>query len=280
MEIKAPAKINLYLNVGKIREDSFHDIISIMVMVSMWDIITIEDNEDIIVEGTDWIPKEHNLAYRAAKLLKEHSGVNNGCKIKIEKNIPIGRGLGGGSSDCGTILKALNEMWKLNLSVQELEKIGEKLGSDVNFFLYPGGCLVQGRGEIVKPIDKTFKDTKNIIIIDTGIEISTKDIYRQYSGGKLTEKEELDKILSYYREGNWAEILRNDLENVVCKKFPVLKDLKNRLTNWGTHPLLSGSGSCIFTLVDNIKTAESVARIIKEDFKYNTWLVNPIIPET
>lgn len=276
MEIKAPAKINIYLNVGRKREDSFHEIISIMVKVSLWDIITIEEHEGIVVEGTDWLSQEENLAYKAAKVLKDYTKEDRGCKIRIEKNIPPGRGLGGGSSDCGAVLNGLNDLWKLNIKTEELEKIGERLGSDVNFFLHPGGCVVTGRGETVIPLGNIFKGTKNIIIIDTGIEISTKDVYRKYSGGKLTEKHQLNKIINDYREGNWAEILRNDLEDAVCKEFPVLKDLKNRLINWGTHPLLSGSGSCVFALVDDKNTAESVSQIIRENFEYNTWFVNPI----
>lgn len=276
MEIKAPAKINLYLNVGQKRKDSFHDIISIMVKVSLWDVITIGKHEDIIIEGPDWLSQEENLAYKAAKLLKDYTRTDKGCRIQIKKNIPPKRGLGGGSSDCGAVLNALNSFWQLSIETKELEEIGKELGSDVNFFLHPGNCVVTGRGETIIPLGNIFKGTKNIIIIDTDIEISTKDVYEKYRNGKLTEKQKLNKIITDYKEGNWVQILKNDLEDIVFREFPILKNLKSRLINWGTYPLLCGSGSCIFALVDDKNTAESISQIINEDFEYNTWIVNPI----
>lgn len=276
MEIKAPAKINLYLNVGEKRNDGFHDIISIMVKVGLWDIITLEEHEEIVVEGPAWLPMEENLVYKAAVLLKEHSGVKKGCMIKLEKNIPPGRGLGGGSSDCASILKALNQYWSINLEIKELEQLGMKLGSDVNFFLYPGSCCTTGRGEVITRIDRDFEGEKNIILVDTGISITTAYVYSRYSGGQLTAKEKLDKIINSYRSGNWSEILKNDFEATVFREYPVLNDLKNRLANWGLHPLLSGSGSCVFALVDDVRTAESVSQVIRENFEYETYLVKAL----
>ncbi len=276
MEIKTPAKVNLYLNVGEKRSDGFHDIISLMMKISFWDTLCIEEAEGITVEGPEWLPMEENIVYKAAKLMQETSETNKGCRIRLVKNIPPGRGLGGGSSDCAATLKALNEFWELKKDITELEQMGAKLGSDVNFFLYTGGCLATGRGENIVELGGPLPEQKEILIIDTGIEISTKSVYSKYEGNKLTPKEELDKIIEDFREGNWKNVLRNDLEEVVFKEFLLLKDLKSRLLNWGTYPLLSGSGSCMFALAENKETLESIAGIIKEDFQYNTWIVEAV----
>ncbi|MFH1415257.1 MAG: 4-(cytidine 5'-diphospho)-2-C-methyl-D-erythritol kinase [Elusimicrobiota bacterium] len=277
MEFRAPAKINLFLNVGNRRDDGYHNIVSIMVKIGLYDRISIEPADEITVEGPDWLPQENNLMYRAAMLLKEMAPSGSGCRMKIEKNIPAGRGLGGGSSDCACVLEHLNRLWRLNMEVNKLGEIGGELGSDVNFFLHPGAGVVTGRGETVIPFENLFKGKKEIIIVDTGIEISTKEIYDNYPGGKLTEKDELNTIISCYKRGEWADILRNDLEVVVFKRYPVLRDLKNRLVNWGTFPLLSGSGACLFAIADDAETAESISQILSENFGYRSWLVSNTI---
>lgn len=279
MKIKAPAKINLFLNVGEERKDSFHEVFSLMIKVSLFDKIDIEANESITVQAPDWLAGQENLVYKAAKELKEKTKVTRGCKIILQKNIPPGRGLGGGSSDCAAVLKALNKMWNLNLETEELEKIGKKLGSDVNFFLHPGGCTSSGRGEKVKPLESTVRDRNNIVVIDPDIHISTERIYQRYSGGSLTDEKEKNRIIQKYKENKWNEILRNDLEDTVFKEYPVLRDLKNRLKNWGAWPLLSGSGSCVFAVTDKKKLAESIADIVKRDFGYKTWIVKEYFGE-
>ncbi|MFC2061168.1 4-(cytidine 5'-diphospho)-2-C-methyl-D-erythritol kinase [Elusimicrobiota bacterium] len=279
MEINAPAKINLFLNVGKKREDTFHEISSIMIKVNLFDRITIEEADEIIIEAPEWLPTEENIVFKAASMLKEYASVNNGCRIKLEKNIPPGRGLGGGSSDCANVLKALNNLWETGLGIEELEKIGKELGSDVNFFLYPGSCHVSGRGEIIKPLQEIVEGKYYIILVDPGMEISTEKVYDKYPGGNLTQPQELDKIIQNYTEGKWDRILTNDLEDIVLKEYPVLKNLKDRLINWGSQPLLSGSGSCIYALVNEEKTAKVISSIIDRDLEFKTWIVNIITGE-
>ena len=284
MEIKAPAKINLFLNVGKKRDDSFHEIISLMVKVNLFDEITIEEkfpplskrgaggiNENIIIEAPKWLSKQDNIVFKAAKALINYTGKKKGCRIKLKKNIPPGSGLGGGSSDCAAVLLALNKLWDLNLPLGDLKKIGGDLGSDVNFFLHKGGCLVQGRGEIVEPLDVTSKTAHYVILIMPDIKISTREVYKKYPGGRLIDTVELNKIIKNYREGRWPVILRNDLEGVVFKEFPVLKEIKNNLINWGVQSLLSGSGSVIFALSKDKKHVESVASIVRQNFGFKVF---------
>jgi len=277
MEITAPAKINLFLNVGQKREDSFHEILSIMVKVSLYDKLILSESDAIEVEGPEWLARKDNLVYKAAKILREENNVTKGCHIRLEKNIPAGGGLGGGSSDCAAVLKGLNEFWSLNLRLTELEETGRRLGSDINFFLHSGGGLAKSRGEKIEPLELFDDSEKHILIIDPGINIATRQVYENYPGGRLTDHAGLNRIIENYSHGKWALILRNDLEQTVFKLYPVLNDLKNRLLNWGMHPLLSGSGACMFALARDAKIAESVAEVINKNFGFKTWIVSNIV---
>ncbi|NLN47653.1 MAG: 4-(cytidine 5'-diphospho)-2-C-methyl-D-erythritol kinase [Clostridiales bacterium] len=277
MEIKAAAKINLFLNVGNKRPDNFHDFQSVVVKVSLFDELIIEEASDITVEAPEWIAKEDNLVYRAAVLLKEFAETEKGCSISLKKNIPTGAGLGGGSSNAAAVFTALNKLWDLNLSISQLEEIGAVLGSDVNLFLHPGGTLATGRGEVVKPLPYENPEKKKILLINPGVNISTEKVYSRYPGGRLTPEDELNKIIENYTQGNWALILRNDLEETVFSEYPVLRDLKSRLINWGAQPLLSGSGSTVFALVEDDKLAESIKNVVENSFNFDCWIVNEII---
>ncbi|MDA3792100.1 MAG: 4-(cytidine 5'-diphospho)-2-C-methyl-D-erythritol kinase [Elusimicrobia bacterium] len=294
MEIKTPAKINIFLNVGKKRSDGFHRIVSLMSKINIFDRMDISPADNIEVSGMDWLPEEDNLIYKAALSLKEHTGYDKGCRIKIDKSIPDGAGLGGGSSDAAAILKSLNKLWETGLDRKELMEIGKQLGSDVNFFLYPGICLARGRGERIQELEHEKIYDGSIVLIMPDIKISTRKVYENYSDAilsekklseeklsekKLTEEKELNKIINNFQKGNWAEILKNDLQKTVFKEYPILKSIYNRIKNWGATPLLSGSGSSLFALSDNLKTAESIADIVKNNFGYKTAIVKPFIGE-
>jgi 4-diphosphocytidyl-2-C-methyl-D-erythritol kinase len=275
MEIKAPAKLNIFLNVGKKREDGFHRIISLMTRIDLFDRMEITDSDTIEIEGMDNIPKEDNLIYKAAVRLRDYADIDKGCKITVDKIIPEGAGLGGGSSDAAAVLKGLNKFWGTGLERKELAGIGKVLGSDVNFFLYDGPCLVRGRGEQVEEIEDASPYGGSVVLIMPDIEISTRKVYENYPGGSLTEEKELNKIMENFREGNWPDVLRNDLQETVFKEFPILGSLYKRIINWGGYPLLSGSGASIFALTENDKTADSIAKIVEQNFNYTSTVVKP-----
>ena len=277
MEISAPAKINLFLNVGRRRDDNFHEFQSVAVKVSLFDELVIEEASDITIQAPEWIPQEENLVYRAAVKLREYSKTEKGCFIKLKKNIPAGAGLGGGSSDAAAVLLSLNKLWGLNLDLDQLEEVGGSIGSDINLFLHPGGVLAYGRGEQIKSLPYERAGKKKIILINPGINIATEKVYSKYPGGRLTPEAELNKIIRDYTLGNWALILRNDLEETVFSEYPVLRDLKNRLINWGAQPLLSGSGSSLFALVEDNKLAESIKNVVENSFNYACWIVSEVI---
>ncbi len=277
MELLAPAKLNLFLNVGSKRDDGFHEFQSVMTKVSLYDRITVTESDDITVKCPGGPEQEENIAWKAAALLRDSLAPGKGCSITIEKTIPTGGGLGGGSSDAASVLTALNSIWGINAGIKQLEEIGSRLGSDVNFFLHPGGCLAEGRGEIINPLPLNRGPIKNILIAAPGIEVSTGKIYAKYRPGRLTAHGELDKIIYDYRTGRWSSILRNDLEETVFADYPSLKDIRESLAEWGTEPLLSGSGSCLFAVTENREHAEIASGRLQALYGCKSWIADEII---
>ena len=181
MGINSYAKVNLYLKIGKKLSSGYHNIQSVMQKIELSDSITIEPlSEDrIIVECTNKeLENENNLAYKAALLLKKKFKVTNGVKIFIEKNIPIEAGLGGGSSDAATALLNLNKLWGLKLKERQLIELAAQIGADVPFFIGEQAALVEGIGDMIKNIKKSF--SINIVLINPGFRISTKWAYSAF----------------------------------------------------------------------------------------------------
>ena len=176
--INSPAKINLHLNVGNIRTDGFHELVSIFQSVSLFDILSIRSlktNNLCTLKCNLDFPQEDNLVYKAAVLFMKETKNQDGIEISLEKNIPMGAGLGGGSSNAASVLLGLNKMFNNVLNLGELSKIGAKLGSDVPFFINASTGLVKGRGEVVLPI-KTRGDFF-IVLVNPGFSVSTKEAF-------------------------------------------------------------------------------------------------------
>ena len=153
LNLLAPAKINLTLEILGKRPDNFHDLTSIIVSVNLNDEIKIAESSKLEILCTNMlIEKEFNLAYLAAKKLKDQYKISKGAKITISKNIPVAAGLGGGSSDAAMTLIGLNEFWELGLKVDQLIPIASSLGSDITFFLHNGTAMVQGKGEFIRTL--------------------------------------------------------------------------------------------------------------------------------
>jgi len=268
MKLLAPAKINLSLKILNKRKDGYHNIKSIFQTVSLYDEIFISNaKSDKEIEFTckPEVTKnsEENLAYRAVLLLKEYTGEKRKVKIKIIKNIPAGAGLGGGSSDAATVLKGLTKFWNIKISIDELNKLALKLGADVPFFLYGGKCLVEGIGEKIKKLNPENDERNNyILLIWPGFEISTKEIYEMFDKFSCKEKTYTTKYPT------------NDLEEVVFRKYPELKTIKEKLIELGANfSLMSGSGSTIFGVFEK----RDIAVKAKKQFrKYKTWIVSSI----
>ena len=225
IKLKAYAKINIYLKVLGTRKDGYHDLESLMVPIDLYDELEFSDSDKDIIESN--VDIENNIMYKAIKYMKETYKINRCVKIKLNKNIPLSSGMGGGSSDLSTTLKGLNMLWNLNLSDKELGEISLLFGSDTLFFIYNKPAIIKGRGELIEFID--FK-SKDVLILNPRIKVSTKEVFSEY---KETDK------------GN------NDLEMALLRLNPSIKEFKNYYLNQGLELSLSGSGSTYFSFSNN-----------------------------
>lgn len=261
----SPAKVNLTLYIkGKDKKDGYHYIDSIIDPVSLYDLINVNVSEKkkIIIKdklNKLKIPASKNLIYKAAKLLQARYNVKKGAIIEFFKYIPDGSGLGGGSSNAATILKALNKLWNLKLSYKKLEKIAIKIGSDVPFFIKSGFGKITGKGDKIK----VFKRKKNnwyVIVVPKNCKVKTSLAYKWYD-----EDFVLTKIKTCYKI-NSDKYLQNDLENPVLNRKPLLRNIKRIMTKIVKDEKkvsLSGSGSAFFSLCETKNKAKYIFNELK-----------------
>lgn len=263
------AKVNLALDVLNRREDGYHNIRSIMQEVSLKDILTFKTmDKGIIIESDNKdVPlDESNLVYKAWEAIKNMTGINKGIYIKIEKHIPIAAGLAGGSSNAAATLKALNILWELGLSMEQLMEIGKKLGADIPFCLLGGTALAEGIGEKLTNL-KPFKD-KYILITNPGIAISAAYAYKdlKINNGRI----DIDKLIDCIDKEDASCIsknMKNVLEDKIIKENPIIGRIKTRMLEEGAYAsLMSGSGSTVFGLFDDIHKLKKAKDLLLKDF--------------
>lgn len=261
--IKAPAKVNLTLDVTGKRPNGYHDLKMIMQTISVFDEIklslTEEEKIDLHMnkELPDKIPAEKNLVYKAAALMKEKFDIKGGFDIELQKNIPAAAGLAGGSSDCAATLIAVNEVCELGLTTQELCDIGVKLGADVPFCIRKGTMLSEGIGEILTPLTP-FKDVW-VVLVKPDISVSTAYVYTHLDLSNLKYHPDTDKAIECIDNGDIAglsNVLSNVLETVTVPEYPVLTEIKEFLVqNGAAGSLMSGSGPTVFGIFKNKEDA-------------------------
>ncbi len=284
MEILAPAKINLTLRILDKRPDGFHEIESLVQKVDLCDRITLEasrgGNITLSCSDPDIPEGSGNLAYRAAVLLAEAAGVKNrGVAIKLEKNIPAGAGLGGGSSDAAAVLSGLCSLWDLPVDTGFLTELGSQLGSDVPLFLYPSPAMIMGRGEKVMPV--TVRINGYFVIVFPGFPVSAGWAYSKFRLTKSSDKYRLS-ALSKAEGGElkpdaWSGLLVNDLEPAVVRKYPEIALAKEALMREGARAaLMSGSGSAVFGLFDERETAHRAAGEIAVSEGWSVFKTSPL----
>ncbi len=288
--VKAPAKVNLFLKVLGMRADGYHDIESLLCPVSLWDILDIELRDDGRIEldmqvedvpGSRKLEKTgpgENLAVRAACLLRDRAGCIDGADIRLKKRIPVGGGLGGGSSDAAAVLMGLNALWDLNIEKRELMDLGCEIGCDVPALVHGGMVLVEGMGERVRrpDIDLSGSTGKmNLVLANPGFSVSTGDIYSRYNGGLTAGDGEVSMLLLSMVQGEAGEAagrLRNDLQEVVFRKYPLIEILAEHLKAAGAiDVLLSGSGSTVFGLAESERHAMLIAGGLVERSGFPVW---------
>ena len=247
-------KVNLALDILYKRNDGYHEIKSIMQRISLRDRLIFEeiDHGFVIESNHSQVPKdETNLVYRAWEKLVAITGENRGIKVIIEKNIPVAAGLAGGSTNGATTLLALNELWDLKLSEDELMKISRSLGADVPFCIMGATALAEGIGEKLTKL-KPFSG-KHILLCNPGIAISTEHAYSQVEfSDKRIDIEAMIKAIDADDLKTLAENMGNTMEGPMIEEYPIIGEIKKlMLGNGALGALMSGSGSTVFGLYDD-----------------------------
>ena len=261
----APAKINLALEVLGKRDDGYHEIRSLVQTISLCDVLSFELAERISLECTEpSLQSSDNLAIQAAELLKEVSGCEEGVKIGIEKQIPWGAGLGGGSSDAAAVLLALNKLWGLELTTSGLVGLGAKLGSDAPFFIYKGTALVEGRGERVTPLSASLPGWFVLLLPPLPqMPGKTQQLYARLDDQHFTQGQFTDKAVAAWSGDRQISpsLLFNVFDKVAFDAFPGLEEYWKRFEEAGGADIhLAGSGPAIFAPVNSEAEAEELHR--------------------
>ena len=280
ISLKAFAKINIGLNIISKRPDGYHEIETIFQLIDLHDTITISKRNDmqiVIHSRNKNIPlNQDNICYKATNLLRGVSGISDGINITINKRIPLGAGLGGGSSDAASALKGLIKIWGLKLNENSLMNIAKQVGADVPFFVKGGTAFATGIGEKLTQIK--FPTEYFCVLVHPNIEISTEWAYKKYNFS-LTKTKKISKLAQILQKKiNLSELrncVQNDFEKVVFREFPELSELKKKLYQSGAFfASMSGSGSTIFGLFKNFLKAEEAVGIFAKSCQ--TILAQPI----
>jgi len=274
IRVVAPAKINLVLRILDRRPDGYHNLWSLMQTVK------VEDEITIAVSGTHSMVTLHcddpslktdssNLVYRAAVAVMEQGGRIEGVDIALAKRIPMGAGLGGGSSDAAATILGLNRLFNLGWSAEKMAHIGHTLGSDVSFFFFAPSATVTGRGEQVSPV--RIRGTRWVVLVNPGFPVETKWAYQQLAAHRagVVPLSHSHASLSHASELAWERVLdvaENDFEGPVFQTHPLLYAIKRRLLGQGADAaLLSGSGATVFGVFqDEMKARQAQAVFLNE----------------
>ncbi len=286
LRLCAPAKVNLGLEVLGRRPDGYHEIRTVMQAVSLCDEIELEARQDgrlrLECVGADLPSDETNLVLRAARLLRELCGAERGADVRLTKRIPVGGGLGGGSSDAAITLLALAQLWELSPSEDELAAMAAGLGSDVPFFLTGGAALCEGRGERVTPLP--CPATLHYVLVMPELPVSTARVYERAAAGLTDRGAAGDNVVEALSEGDPERLgrcLRNDLEEAACAESEELRALRRALAQCSEvrrarGHLLSGSGSSFFVIARGRSRAERVARAVESELAVRCAVVQSL----
>ena len=262
---RAYAKINLGLYVVEKRPDGFHNILTVFHRIDLHDTISFSPSSDVNVESTDPAAPGgvSNLCHRAAEALREHTGVSHGVRITLEKRIPVGAGLGGGSSDAATVLLHLPQFWGIEIDSFSLHILALELGSDVPYFLGAGSAMGRGRGEILEyfPLEIPFA----ILLCNPNIHIATGWAFSCITPGPPMA-EDLRRVLTdgMHDPGLLRATLSNDFEPAVFSAHPAIGELKQEMLKGGAvYAAMSGSGSSVFGFFPTMDQAETLAGILR-----------------
>lgn len=255
----APAKLNLDLRITGKRADGYHNLESIFCLIDLCDTVYLKPRSDdliILHTPTGGIPPEQDLAYRAASLLQKHTNSKSGVEIWLDKKIPTGAGLGGGSSDAATVLTVLNHWWKCGLSRQQLIDLSATLGADIPFFLFGKNAFAKGIGEQLSPIDIP---KQWYVVIKPKAHVSTPKIF---SHRNLTRNSKPSIMPTFHS----LQPFRNDMQAVVFQEYPEVWKAYCELSEYGSA-LMTGSGACIFLSTDSRQEANNIYQQVSQSYE-------------
>ncbi len=267
--LKGRAKINLTLDVVGKRENGYHDLEMIMQTVNLYDTIYIRKTK---VPGVrlksnySWLPtNEKNIAYRAAELFFEESGIHGGVAIEITKRIPVAAGLAGGSTDAAATLVGLNRLYETGYSKEKLMEMGLKLGADVPFCIARGTMLAEGIGEVLTPLEPM--PTTYVVLVKPPFSASTAVVYKSLDINNIKRHPETQKVIEALKNGDVKEIasnMSNVLEEVTIPMHPEIDKIKEGFVKHGAMgTMMSGSGTTVFGLFENEEAAKRASRYFK-----------------
>lgn len=265
----APAKLNLDLRIIRQRPDGYHDIESLFTLINLADTLAIaprRDHQIILHTPTPNVLPAQDLTVRAAHALRQAIGslkTNFGADIWLHKTIPMGGGLGGGSSNAATVLIVLNQLWQLNLSPEQLIQIATPLGADVPFFVYGQTAFACGIGEQLQPI---AIPEQHYVLVRPNVHIPTAQIFQH---------PDLPRNSPGTPNPSYAALqpLRNDMQNIVLQNYPAVAAAYHQLQAYGT-PRLTGSGACLFLPTDSLEAAEYIRSQLAPNLE--SWAVSPL----
>lgn len=279
-QIKAYAKINLGLDVVRKLENGYHEVRMVMQTVGIYDELELERIPQGIVLTTDkqGLPTdENNLVYRAAQLMLQEYGISSGLRIHLKKNIPIAAGMAGGSSDAAATLKGINRLFDLDCTLEDLMKLGVKLGADVPYCVLGGTALAEGIGEKLTSLNPA--PDCYVLVAKPDIDVSTKYVYEHLDAEGITSHPDIDGMV----EAVWEESLQgildrmgNVLESVTVTKYPVIARIENRMRELGAlNSLMSGSGPTVFGIfIDERRAREAYGKLSEEGLAGQLFLTD------
>lgn len=254
------AKINLTLDVTGKRDDGYHEVEMIMQTLSLFDLVIADKTRGGIHLSTNlhYLPSnEKNIAYKAARLFFDETGIRGGVKLRIHKNIPVSAGLAGGSGNAAAVLVLLNMLYNAGLSEKELCSLGAKLGADVPYCITGGTQLSSGIGEVLSPLPPMPK--LNILLVKPFINVSTAEVYKEIDSAVITRRPDTAAMTAAIERGDARAVagnLCNVMEYVTERQYPVISDIKSKMKADGAlGALMSGSGPSVFGIFEDYETA-------------------------
>ncbi|WP_051532310.1 4-(cytidine 5'-diphospho)-2-C-methyl-D-erythritol kinase [Brackiella oedipodis] len=272
LERLAPAKLNLFLHVTGRRADGYHELQSLFVPIDLCDRLRFTRRDDAQIErlgSTAHARFEDDLIIRAARLMQAYKP-EAGVSIEVQKQIPSGAGLGGGSSDAACALAALNQLWQINLSVAQLQRLGLQLGADVPFFMQQQAAIVEGIGEIVHAVALDVPPA--YVLISPNLSIATPAIFKHPTLQRNTPTLDLDSLQQQFQDcaqrsvSAYLEHFRNDLQAVACQLHPALQSMLQTLETMGLQAQMTGSGSNFYIPVADLAQAQQLVKDLSRVF--------------